>query len=96
MSKKSVKVIISGKVQGVSFRYYTYRKALSLLLNGYVRNLSTGEVEAEFEGEEENINEMLEWCYEGSPNSLVRNVEVFHYNFKNQYYDFKILESKWK
>lgn len=71
-----VHVYISGKVQGVFFRAYTRDKASELGLKGWVRNLYDGRVEAVFEGEKEKVEEMLRWCYEGSPYSRVSDVEV--------------------
>ena len=53
-------VIVSGDVQGISFRYYTKEKAKNLEIKGWIRNLPTGEVEAVFEGFEDRINEMIE------------------------------------
>ena len=58
-------VIFSGRVQGVSFRYYTQKKALQIGLKGWVKNLRNGNVEAVFEGEENKIKEILEYCKSG-------------------------------
>lgn len=69
-------VLISGKVQGVGYRYYTTRQAQALKLNGWVRNLPDGRVEAVFEGKRSTIDKMIEWCYQGSPNAVVTDVEV--------------------
>lgn len=67
---------ISGVVQGVYFRDYTRREALKLDINGWVRNLPDGRVEAVFEGPEEVIKKMIAWCHLGSPNAHVTSVEV--------------------
>jgi acylphosphatase len=69
-------VYITGRVQGVSFRYYTIEQAEALGLAGWVRNLSDGRVEAVFEGEKESVEEMIRWCKNGSPSAKVTNVEV--------------------
>jgi acylphosphatase len=68
--------MISGRVQGVWFRANTKDKAEQLGLNGWVRNTSDGNVEAVFEGEQEQINEMLEWCHHGPSMAHVENVKV--------------------
>ena len=47
--------LIKGRVQGVSFRYYTQKKAVELNLNGTVRNLYDGDVEVYVQGEKENL-----------------------------------------
>lgn len=68
--------IVSGRVQGVGFRYHTQKKATSLGLVGWVRNLSEGTVEVEAEGDEEPLNDFLDWCRRGPPAASVTNVEV--------------------
>ena len=71
-----VHVLISGVVQGVFFRATTQNQALKLGLNGWVRNKSSGQVEAVFEGPKERVEQMVEWCKYGPPNAHVENVEV--------------------
>ena len=70
-----VHLFISGRVQGVFFRAHTTQKARELGLAGWVRNTSDGRVEAVFEGPKEKIEEMLKWCWQGSPSSKVEKVE---------------------
>lgn len=70
-----VHVFISGFVQGVFFRAHTRRKAFELGLAGWVKNTYDGRVEAVFEGSKEKVEEMLEWCHQGSPASQVEKVE---------------------
>lgn len=72
---KRVHVVISGKVQGVGFRASTRRRANNLELAGWVKNREN-DVEAVFEGEKENIEEMLEWCQKGPSLARVMDVEV--------------------
>lgn len=69
-------VFISGKVQGVGYRYYTTKQAQTLKLNGWVKNLPDGRVEAVFEGKTLIVEKMIKWCYEGSPNAVVTDVAV--------------------
>jgi acylphosphatase len=83
-------VYISGRVQGVFFRAHTQEKASSLGLKGWVRNLRDGRVEAVFEGEKERIDEMIEWCHEGSPYSKVDNVEVIWEDYKGEFASFGV------
>ena len=71
-----VHVIISGRVQGVWFRATTKQKAEQLGLTGWVRNTTDRNVEAVFEGEENLIQEMLDWCRHGPSSAKVENVEV--------------------
>lgn len=69
-------VFISGKVQGVGYRYFTMRKASQLNISGWVQNLPDGRVEAIFEGDREIVEKMINWCYEGSPSAVVGDVNV--------------------
>lgn len=69
-------VFITGKVQGVGYRYYTSKQAQTLKLNGWVRNLPDGRVEAVFEGKTPIVEKMIQWCYGGSPNAVVTDVAV--------------------
>ncbi|OQY50825.1 MAG: hypothetical protein B6230_05735 [Desulfobacteraceae bacterium 4572_89] len=70
-----IKVIITGRVQGVFFRAETQKAARLLKLTGYVKNLGDGSVEALFQGKKNSVKKMLEWCSTGSPASRVDNVE---------------------
>jgi len=65
MAKSRVKIIVKGIVQGVNFRYYTQRQASKYNLTGWVKNLPDGSVAAVFEGEEDDVNAMLQWCRRG-------------------------------
>ena len=76
MEKKRVHVLISGKVQGVWFRESTKQKAEQLGVFGWIRNTSDGRVEAVFEGEKNKVDEMIEWCNNGSDQARVENIEV--------------------
>jgi acylphosphatase len=71
-----VHVFISGKVQGVGYRYSTVKEAQRLEIRGWVRNLLDGRVEAVFEGTEPLIEQMLQWCEQGPRNSKVTDVTV--------------------
>lgn len=69
-------VYVSGKVQGVYFRATTRDEARDRGVDGWVRNLDDGRVEAVFEGPEEAVEEMIEFCHEGSSAAHVDDVEV--------------------
>jgi len=77
---KNVHVKISGRVQGVFFRVSTKEKAEQLGIKGWVRNTHDGCVEAVFEGEDQSVDQMIEWCYRGPPYSKVDNVEINEQN----------------
>jgi len=69
-------LFISGFVQGVGFRANTARQARLLSLFGWVRNLPDGQVEAVFEGPEDKIKKMVDWCRQGPILAKVKTVEV--------------------
>ncbi len=76
MSQKTVHVYIKGKVQGVWFRATTREQAEKLGINGWVRNMNDGRVEALFEGQAENVDKIVDWCHQGSPLANVKDVKV--------------------
>ena len=69
-------VLISGRVQGVGYRYATVETATQLELSGWVRNLPDGRVEAVFEGKHSVVEDMVRWCHEGPPAAMVKDVIV--------------------
>lgn len=74
--KICVHVFISGHVQGIGFRESTRRKAFQLGINGWVKNLEDGRVEAVFEGVEEAVEQMVAWCHKGPFLAEVFEVEI--------------------
>ena len=73
---KSLKLIVSGRVQGVFFRDSTRRKALELGLTGYAKNLSNGDVEVVVEGNEDKINALIEFIKNNPGHSKVENIII--------------------
>lgn len=69
-------VFISGRVQGVGYRYSTLDEARRLGVNGWVRNVPDGRVEAIFEGSREAVEEIIRWCYKGPRSAVVQDVAV--------------------
>jgi acylphosphatase len=88
--KTCVHVLIIGRVQGVWFRASTKQKAEQLGITGWVRNTDGGNVEAVFEGDEKQIQDMIEWCHQGPPLSKVENVEIKNQDPTNSFDDFSI------
>jgi acylphosphatase len=72
----TVRVRISGHVQGVFFRTSCARRADDLGLAGWVRNLPLGDLEAVFQGEDRAVEDMLAWCRTGPSHARVERVEV--------------------
>ena len=71
-----VRVVASGRVQGVFYRGSCARLARGLGLAGHVRNLPDGRVEAAFEGEEAAVDEMVAWSHAGPDLASVDHLEV--------------------
>ena len=69
-------VVVHGSVQGVFFRVETRERARSLGLAGWVRNAGNGTVEAAFEGDDERVESMVDWCRRGPAGARVEEVEV--------------------
>jgi acylphosphatase len=83
---KCTHLVVSGRIQGVSFRANVRRKASELELKGYVKNLPDGNVEVVAEGNEEKIKELIEFIKKGPGIARVSGVQVNHKmpeNFKN-------------
>ena len=83
-------VLVSGRVQGVNYRWYTQRKAQELGLTGWVRNLGDGRVEAIFEGEEKAVRSAADWCQIGAPSARGDRIEVRYEEPTGEYSRFRI------
>jgi acylphosphatase len=75
---RTVTVKIEGKVQGVYYRAWTYETAQSLGLDGSVRNLSDGSVEAVFSGRPDVVAKMIKLCERGPEAARVTKVTIVH------------------
>jgi len=82
-------VWVSGKVQGVFYRSATQETTARLGVNGWVRNLPDGRVEALFEGTKDAVAAAVNWCHQGSPAAQVREVQV-EYGQPQGLQDFEI------
>ena len=72
-------ILIAGKVQGVGFRYWLYKAAMERNIDGWVRNKTSGEVEALLIGKNAQVNSLIKLCGKGPPYSEVSNVKVQNY-----------------
>ena len=76
MSRKRAHVYVSGRVQGVYYRATTRDTARERDVDGWVKNLDDGRVEAVFEGDPDDVDAMVEFCHEGSSRADVTEVDV--------------------
>ena len=88
--KTRAHVFVSGRVQGVFFRTETKYKADSQGVKGWIRNLPDGRVEAVFEGEEDTVKTLIEFCKRGPPGARVVNVDLVWEDFTGEFDGFKI------
>ena len=88
--KIAVRLIVSGKVQGVFFRAETQRAARGCGVTGWVRNLPDGTVEAWAEGERGQVEALVQWCRQGPPRSRVEGVEVQPGDFSGRFDSFEV------
>lgn len=75
-SETSVDVVVRGRVQGVSFRWYAQQQAERLGVRGWVRNEPDGSVAGHFEGDPDAVDALLAWCRQGPPAARVEGVDV--------------------
>ena len=76
VSRKTVRVVIEGRVQGVWFRGWVVQEATTRRVDGWVRNCSDGTVEALFSGPPPKVDEMVALCWKGPPSARVTEVKV--------------------
>lgn len=84
-------MIVSGRVQGVGFRFSAQQKAIELQLTGWVQNKFDGTVEIEVEGEKEKVEQFISHVEKGFHNFMrIENVELKKSNEEYGYKDFVI------
>jgi acylphosphatase len=88
--KKSVRLYIKGTVQGVFFRQFIKENAERYNVKGFVRNLEDGRVEVFAEGNQEEVEKMIELCKSGPKHSRIENVEIKEEKFQDLK-EFKLL-----
>jgi acylphosphatase len=91
--KVRAQVFISGRVQGVFFRSATRYRAKSRNIAGWVRNTSDGRVEAIFEGEKADVEQLIEFCNRGPSGAKVTKVNVNWEKYTGEFRDFQIRRS---
>ena len=90
MAKKRAHLLISGFVQGVFFRTTAQSMAQTLGLTGWVKNRTDGKVEIVAEGEEYNLNSLIQWCHHGPQGAHVNNVQVNICEYKGEFDKFSV------
>jgi len=88
--KIRVHLFISGLVQGVFFRENIRSKAKANAVKGWVKNLADGRVEVIMEGEQKDVERIIEFCKKGPVGSRVINLQIIKENFKGEFNYFDI------
>lgn len=70
-----IHIVVSGRVQGVGFRYATVDAACRIGVRGWVRNTRDGNVEIVAEGSRDSVGELLDWCHKGPALARVTAVD---------------------
>ncbi|UCF95826.1 MAG: acylphosphatase [Spirochaetaceae bacterium] len=95
MAKVRKRVVIAGRVQGVFYRVTMREYAQALNVNGWVKNRHDGKVEALLEGEVEDLEKLIRWCYQGPPGARVSAVKVKTEQYTGEYAGFEIKHWGW-
>ena len=88
--KISVQLLVSGKVQGVYFRFNLQQIAKKNCVVGWVRNLPDGRVEALLEGNKGDVDKVIEWSKMGPENARVDDVKTDYLQYEGKFSDFVI------
>lgn len=87
---RRIRAIVSGRVQGVSYRAAACTEARRLGLVGWVKNRDDGSVELEAEGPDDMVAALIQWCHQGPPAALVARVAVEDVRASGADRDFQI------
>lgn len=90
MERIRARVVVRGLVQGVWFRQSTKDEAIRIGVQGWVKNLSDGSVEAVFEGEKMKVEEVVGWCHRGPSGAQVTGVDVAWERYRGEFGHFDI------
>ena len=85
-----VHIIVIGHVQGVGFRYYTFKRAREINVTGYVKNLPDGTVEIEAEGDRSQLEELIDLVKVGPRSAVVNGVSISWEEFTGEYEKFQV------
>jgi len=88
--KKSLRLTLTGSVQGMLFEQFIKEYAERLNIKGFFRKLQDGRVEIFIEGDNDKMEEMKSICRRGSRHTQIRNVEEKPESFQG-FKEFKIL-----
>jgi acylphosphatase len=83
-------IIVSGKVQGVGFRYFSQMKAVQYGITGWAKNLADGSVEIVASGSKDQLDPFIEDLRVGNPFSKINHIEITESGITEDYHSFTI------
>lgn len=86
----SIKIVVSGRVQGVGFRYFTVQQAINFSIKGYVKNTADGNVKIIAIAESNNLDEFIKAIKQGPRFSWVEKVDISPLQSTRKYEKFRI------
>lgn len=89
MGRKTLHLVIEGKVQGVFYRASAKEKADEMKITGWVKNTKEGNVEIVCQAGEATLQQFINWCKQGPPRAIVKHVKVSEITAA-QFDDFRI------
>jgi acylphosphatase len=87
LSVRRIRFIVTGRVQGVGFRWFVRAEARPLALNGWIRNREDGAVEGEVEGRDDAVEALIPCLEVGPPSAIVTNVDISEISDEGQAYN---------
>ncbi|MBN1327228.1 MAG: acylphosphatase [Candidatus Cloacimonetes bacterium] len=87
---ETLEIFVSGRVQGVSYRYFVLKNAIDRGISGYVRNLVDGRVTVIARGDKEKLREFLKILQQGPPLSRVNKIEFEQISDREKFTGFRI------
>ncbi len=87
---EAIQIIVTGRVQGVSFRYFTQQIAKDLGVVGWVRNLPDATVQIWAEAPPETLERFIECVRQGPPLAMVRDLDVEKFRVSGKYATFEL------
>lgn len=90
MSKTKKHLKITGRVQGVGFRYFTRQNARQLNITGWVKNMADGSVETVISGKEQNVSKMKDRLKKGPPSAKVDHITELDADVDKSYTEFSV------
>ena len=87
---KAYHIIISGRVQGISFRHYAKEKARLYGISGWVRNLITGQIEIFAQGSNPQLDMFMEWCGHGPEGCEIDDIDTSEHPLEEDLDEFDI------